>query len=92
MCMETSPIIEVNDMGQEMDELKLEDLISLRDEIKVKLKAMDVAVEKVNKERLKVWKEIAEVDSHLRYKCEHEWTRENYFYSPLYCKVCGIER
>jgi len=37
-------------------------------------------------------KKIAKLESDLKNVCEHDWIRDNYLYSDLYCKKCGVWR
>jgi len=41
---------------------------------------------------MNIRKRISKIDKELKDICEHEWIREPYLYSDLYCKKCGIWR
>ena len=77
-----------------MDELSedLEAHITKKKELMVKKKSFDDKIADLTEERSKVWKELREINQYLMRNCDHVWRREAYFYSPLYCSLCGYER
>ena len=75
-----------------LEEYTLDKLMEYKKSLKDKMLKRDAELTILENKKRTIWKEMAKVNSFLRQKCDHEWTRENYIYSPLYCKICYIER
>lgn len=79
-------------MSEELVNDSLEDLIKARDSVLKEIKKTEGKIDKITKTKLSLWKDVADINKVLKVRCEHKWKREAYFYAPLYCEICGVER
>lgn len=49
-------------------------------------------IDKLHKVRNNILLEISKLDITLHQICEHDWYRESYYYAPLRCRICGVEK
>ena len=87
----------MSDMESESqnDSMDLQELMLLRDELMKRLKSCESKMALMSVERNSLWKSIRECNQNLNQVCEHEWGRDydSYDpYSPLKCRICGIEK
>ncbi len=69
------------------DKKSLNEIIESRDKLMESLKDYNSQIEELNKAKSQIWKEVAQVNQSLKKLCDHDWTREPYLYSPLYCRI-----
>jgi|TARA_B100001564_G_scaffold354849_1_gene366144 hypothetical protein len=74
----------------EEDNKLIKDLIEKRDDLKSKKKQIYLERELLDMQISRLGKEIYKIHKELKMLCEHEWTRESYAYSELYCAKCGV--
>jgi len=72
--------------------MNLQDVMDSKDSVNEKLKDIEALLKVIKAEQTILWKARANINSHLKVMCEHDWRREAYMYSPLYCAKCGVER
>jgi len=73
-------------------EITIEAVMKSKEHISEKLKEIQLEIDELHNEKMMLFKSIAQINRHLRGMCDHEWIRESYLYSPLYCKNCGVEK
>ena len=71
---------------------ELEEIMAHREEAMNLIRNLEERVNGLHQEKMKLWKWVAMHNALLKEKCSHEWVRESYLYSPLYCKICKVER
>ena len=72
--------------------MKLQDVIQSKHNVEERLAKVETEMKDLKNKQTTLWKAMANINKKLLNMCNHEWTRETYQYSPLYCKVCGVER
>ena len=73
-------------------EITLEAVMKSKKSISKKLKEIQIRIDELQNERMMLFKSMAQINKHLKNLCDHDWIRESYLYSPLYCKKCGVEK
>lgn len=71
-------------------EIEIEQMIDSKKEIERKIAHLNSEQELMRLEKNKLYMALSNVDKKLMVACEHDWARENYLYSPLYCLKCGV--
>ena len=72
--------------------MKLQDVMQSKHNVEERLAEVKIEMEKLKDKQNILWKAMANINKKLLGMCNHEWTRETYQYSPLYCKLCGVEQ
>ena len=70
----------------------LEDIVKARDKLLKEISSWDKKIKDLQDSKFAVYRKVAEANKVLKNLCKHDWIRESYMYSPLYCKICGVER
>ena len=58
--------------------------------VKERLAEVETEMNVLKNKQATLWKAMANINNKLLEMCNHEWTREPYQYSSLYCIVCGV--
>ena len=71
-----------------MSEKRIEELLLERQELDRLFLAEE---EKFNELRQTIVNQAKQIESELAQLCEHDFTRENHPYCPLYCRRCQLD-
>jgi hypothetical protein len=74
----------------EEDNTQAKKMIEMKDDLKSQMKKVYLEREQLDSKISRLGRELAKVNMKLKGLCEHEWTREPYVYSELYCQKCGV--
>ena len=75
-----------------MNDITMEDVMVSKKVLAEKITTLEKKIRILESERRNLWLARSNVMKHLNHMCDHDWKREGYPYSPLYCIICGVER
>jgi len=71
------------------NEEEIAELVSARRQLDERFKQKEMELDEFRK---KVYQQAREIETRLANICEHNYTRDNYAYAPLYCRHCFLEK
>ena len=72
--------------------MELQDVMQSKNTVKKRLSEVEAEMNVLKNKQTTLWKAMAHIHKNLHSLCNHEWIRESYQYSSLYCKICGVEK
>ena len=84
----------MKDMVNEMSELdeEFQNKLAEKKSLHGELREYEKEIDALNQKKMQIWKKLREMNTYFKKTCTHNWKREAYIYSPLFCTICGVER